>query len=120
MNLIVGDFNLDCKKRKENSYQHRKIYDDWLEAITAFDFVQIVKNPCGKVFTTVFKRLSIIDHVYVDDMSAVETITVEKQPISDLFLVCVTSIGKAKMTKFSDIEYQCWKNYYLQKIERRS
>jgi len=33
--------------------------------------------------------LSIFDHVYVDDMSSVTN-----------SLVCVTSIGKAKMTKF--------------------
>jgi hypothetical protein len=39
-------------------------------------------------------------------MSAVETITVEKQPISDHSLVCVTSNGKEKRTKFSEIEYK--------------
>ena len=44
-------------------------------------------------------------------MSAKETITVDKQPISDHSLVYVTSSGKEKKTKFSDIEYQCWKNY---------
>jgi hypothetical protein len=47
----------------------------------------------------------------VDDMSAVETITVDKQPISNQSLVYVTSSGKEKKTKFSDIESQCWKNY---------
>jgi hypothetical protein len=47
----------------------------------------------------------------VDDMSAVETITVDKQPISNHSLVYVTSSGIEKRTKFSDIEYQCWKNY---------
>jgi hypothetical protein len=63
-------------------------------------------------------RTSILDHVYVDDMIAVETITVEKQPISDDSLVCVTSIGKEKRTKFSEIEYQCWRHYSQQKLKK--
>jgi hypothetical protein len=50
-------------------------------------------------------------------MSAVETITVEKQPISDHSLVCLTSIGKEKRTKFSQIEYQCWRHYSQQKLK---
>jgi hypothetical protein len=45
VNLILGDLNLDYEKRRENSYQHRRIYDEWLEAITAFDLFQIVKEP---------------------------------------------------------------------------
>ena len=45
VNLILGDLNLDYEKRRENSYQNRKIYDKWLEAITAFDFIQVVKEP---------------------------------------------------------------------------
>jgi hypothetical protein len=49
-------------------------------------------------------------------MSAVETITVEKQPISDHSLVCVTGIGK-KRTKFSEIGYQCWRHYSQQKLK---
>jgi hypothetical protein len=46
------------------------------------------------------------NHVYVDKLSAVETINVDKQPISDHSLVNVTSSGKKKRTKFSEIEYQ--------------
>ena len=49
-----------------------------------------------------FEHQSILDHVYVNDMSAVETKTVEKQPISDHSLVCVTRGGKEKRTKFSE------------------
>ena len=44
VNLILGDLNLDYEQRRENSYQHRRIYDEWLEAITAFDLIQIVKE----------------------------------------------------------------------------
>ncbi len=50
-------------------------------------------------------------------MSAVETITVEKQPISDHSLVCVTSIEKKKRTKISEIEYQCWRHNSHQKLK---
>jgi hypothetical protein len=40
-----------------------------------------------------------------------ETITVDKQPKSNHSLVYVTSSGKEKRKKFSDIKYQCWKNF---------
>ena len=50
-------------------------------------------------------------------MSAVDTITVDKQPISNQSLVYVTSSGKEKKTKFSDIEYQCWKNYCAETLK---
>ena len=105
MNLILGDLNLDYEKRRENSYQNRKIYDKWLEAITAFDFIQVVKEPTWERIHSNNVKTSILDHVYVDDMSAVETITVDKQPISNHFLVYITSSGKEKRTKFSEIEY---------------
>ncbi len=39
VNLILGDLNLDYEKRRENSYQHRRIYDESLEAITAFNLI---------------------------------------------------------------------------------
>jgi hypothetical protein len=55
VNVIVGDFNLDYEKRRENSYQHRKVCNKLLEALTAFDFIQIVKK-----LTTMFKHRSLI------------------------------------------------------------
>jgi hypothetical protein len=117
VNLILGDLNLDYEKRRENSYQHRKMYDEWLEAITAFDLIQILKEPTWERIYNNNVRTSILDHVYVDDMSAVETITVENQLISDHSLVCLTSIGKEKRKKFSEIEYQCWRHYSQQKLK---
>ena len=47
----------------------------------------------------------------MDDINAVEDVIVEKQAISDHSLVCVTSVGEKRKTKFSEIQYQCWKNY---------
>jgi exonuclease III len=41
-NLNLSDLNIDFGKRRKNCYQLRKIYDEWLEAITAFDFIQVV------------------------------------------------------------------------------
>ena len=78
VNIILGDLNLDYEKKRENSYQNRKIYDKWLEAITAFDFIQVVKEPTWERIHSNNVKTSILDHVYVDDMSAVETITVDK------------------------------------------
>jgi endonuclease/exonuclease/phosphatase family metal-dependent hydrolase len=83
VNLILGDLNLDYEKRRENSYQHRRIYNEWLEANTAFDVIQVVTEPLWERIHNNNVQTSILDHVYVDNMSAVETITVDKQPISN-------------------------------------
>jgi endonuclease/exonuclease/phosphatase family metal-dependent hydrolase len=68
----------------------------------AFDLIQIVKEPTWERIYNNNVPTSSLDHVFVDDMSAVETITVEKQPISDHYLVCVTSFGKKKDKIFRD------------------
>ena len=47
LNIItdfVGDFEVNLVLG-DNNYQHRRIYDEWLEAVTAFNIVQIVKEP---------------------------------------------------------------------------
>jgi hypothetical protein len=56
---------------------------------TAHDLIQIVTELTWERIYKNNVRTSILDHIYVDDMSAMETILVEKQPISDHSLVCV-------------------------------
>jgi hypothetical protein len=63
----MGDLNLDYEKIRENSYQHRKIYDGWLRAITNFNFIQNVKEP-GKEFTTpMFEHQSLTMSMHGDN-----------------------------------------------------
>jgi hypothetical protein len=56
---------------------------------TALDLIQIVTELMWERIYNNNVQTSILDHIYVDDMSAVETILVEKQPISDHSLVWV-------------------------------
>ncbi len=67
---------------------------EWLGAITAFDFIQVVKEPTWERIHNNNVPKSILD------MSAVETITVDKQPISNHSLVYVTSSKKGKRQNF--------------------
>jgi hypothetical protein len=119
VNLILSDLNLVYEKRRENSCQHRNIFDEWLKAITILDFIQVVKEPTWERIHNNNIPKSILNYVYVDDMSTMETINVDKQPISNHFLVYVTSSGKKKRTKFSKIEYQCWKNYSQETLKTK-
>jgi len=62
VNLILGDLNLDYEKRRENSYQHRKIYDERLETFTAFDFIQVVKELTWERIHNNNVQTSILDY----------------------------------------------------------
>ena len=62
-----------------------------------------------------FEHLLLIIHL--NDINAVEKVIVEKQAISDHSLAFVTRIGEKRRTKFSETQYQCWKNYSKQTLK---
>ncbi len=103
-------------KKIENSYRHRQILNS-LKLLQLYISIQVVQeSKCEWIYSNSVGT-SILYQVYVDDINVVETITIEKQPISDYSLVCVISNEKVKGIKFSEIESQCKKNYSKQKLK---
>ena len=88
----------------ETAFSKAKIQ---LRNITDFPQDSYMNQFLGDINHNNNVQTSILNHVYVDDMSAVETITVEKKLISNHSLVYVTSSEKEKRTEFSEIKYQC-------------
>ena len=106
--IILGDFNLDYEKRNVHNYANRRIYDELLEAVTAFDLVQLVKEKTwARVYNNNDVRMSTLDHVYTNNIEGVETVTVLKQEISDHSLVMIETVGLVRERVKEYFTYVC-------------
>ena len=95
-----------------HNYANRRIYDELLEAVTAFDLVQLVKEKTwARVYNNNDVRMSTLDHVYTNNIEGVETVTVLKQEISDHSLVMIETVGLVRERVKEYFTYVCWKNY---------
>ena len=109
--MITGDFNLDFNKINTQNYTCRRIYDELLELTYAFDLEQMVKEDTWSRMYQGTIRSSILDHVYLSNNEIMNTISVEKQPISDHSVVVLTTVGDIKTASNQTYEYDCWKHY---------
>ena len=114
--VLMGDFNLDYQKVATQNYQHRRIYDELLEAAYAFDLDQIVNEVTWSRIYNNQIRSSTLDHVYVGDITLVGDITVEKQPISDHSAVILKTTGRDMLPTKRKYSYTCWKGYCKEKL----
>ena len=75
--IILGDFNLDTKMATERSYQHRKIYDDWLNFTDEKGLLQHVQKTTWKKSNSRFSKTSTLDHIYspnpTEEISYIDT-----------------------------------------------
>ena len=42
--LLIGDFNMDYAKIYDDNYSHRKLFDDFEEALSESNLIQMVKH----------------------------------------------------------------------------
>ena len=95
----MGDFNLDYNKKDLQSYPQRRIYDELLETVTAFDLTQLVKTETWLRVYQGQVRSSILDHVYSNNVGLIEHISVDKQVISDHSSVTISLCGVTRDEK---------------------
>ena len=74
--MIIGDFNLDFKKRGLQNYQNRRIYDELIETEIAFNLLQIVEEDTWSRTYQGNIRTSLLDHIYVNNLLIVEEVKV--------------------------------------------
>ena len=114
--IIMGDFNLDYNKKDISNYPQRRIYDELLETVNAFDLTQIVEEETWLRVYQGLTRSSILDHVYTNNLDLIDQISVDKQVISDHCSVTVTLCGALREEKTNYYTYICWKNYSKAKL----
>jgi hypothetical protein len=88
--FIVGDFNIDYKRRFDVDYRLRDIFNCMEEKLGDKNLVELVKGPrWSHVVLNVFKE-SILDHVYCTTPNLVENIHDMSPLFGDHKLIMVT------------------------------
>jgi hypothetical protein len=88
--FIVGDFNIDYKKRFDVDYRLRDLYNCMEEKLGNKNLVQLVKGPTwSRVVLNVYKE-STLDHVYSTTPNLVENIHTLSPLFGDHKLIIVT------------------------------
>ena len=75
--ILLGDFNLDWNMKGIRNYAFKNYYDDMEEALSGFDFIQLVEFPKWSRTVNNVVKLSTLDHIYsnsVTDVSSLEQI----------------------------------------------
>ena len=67
--IIMGDFNLDWNKKDMQSYQFNSYFDLLDEKILNSNLIQIVENPTWSRIVNGTLRESLLDHIYVNDVT---------------------------------------------------
>jgi len=81
--IILGDFNLDQNRRLDLSYHHSRLYELWGELENMHQLIQLVN------FTTWMRRdrgnlkMSLLDHIYMNDHDLIESLSELTSIVSD-------------------------------------
>ena len=84
--------------------------------VCAFDLNQIVNEITWSRIYDNQVRSSILDHVYVGDLTMIDWSQVLKQPISDHSVVVVKTVGIENSNDETTYEYSCWRDYAADKL----
>ena len=84
---LLGDFNIDFSKISNQNYKNKKLYDELESLFIEKTLVQIIDtNTWRRKFGDELKE-SILDHIYVNNLSAVESSFNDQQIVGDHNLV---------------------------------
>ena len=112
--IILGDFNLDHKKRFDINYSHKNYFIILNQMITDHHLSQIVNFNTGSRVINNIHHSSLIDHIYVN--SAVNTLNLASYtpPFGDHLLITFTV--NSKLTNPKCIIKRNWKSYSKDKL----
>lgn len=107
-NVIIGDFNLDFIKISDKNYQHRKLYDDWLNFLATTGLVQLNHNLTWRRVVKGNIKESILDHAYSDSNWNIHTKDLD---IGDHLALLLTKENQENMIFKAKKRVRYWKKY---------
>ena len=112
--IILGDFNLDSRKRNDPNYSHRRYFESLNNTFEPHNLVQVIEfETWTRIVNNVIKS-SIIDHVYLKDPTSIINLSSTKPPFGDHELITFdVSIDKVSP---KEIFKRNWKNYSKEKF----
>ena len=114
--IIMGDMNLDERRRSDRSYNLHQLYQIWDEFEKEQNLIQMVKFSTWTRLHGQTLRQSIIDHVYVDNQALVEYVEEISVTIGDHVPVLISLVCKTKTEKRT-VYIRNWKNYSKENLE---
>ncbi len=108
--LIVGDFNLDYRKRNDVSYHLRHLYEEWITFEQEHRLLQMVdfatwQRPDGNQIIS-----SILDHVYTNNISLIESVEEAGCVVGDHCPV-ITTLTRRSQSLTVTKTVRDWKKY---------
>ena len=65
--VVLGDFNLDYEKVYDDNYAYKLLFEDFDNALSVFNLVQVVDFVTWSRLVGVTLRSSTLDHIYIKD-----------------------------------------------------
>ena len=73
--ILLGDFNIDARKKFENDYRNRDLFDEFDLALGELYLHQLVNfDTWSRVINNV-RKSSTLDHIYCKDPTLIEGLT---------------------------------------------
>ena len=66
--VIIGDLNLDYGKIYDDNYAHKLLFEDFENALSVFDLVQVADFVNWSRLVGLILRTSTLDHIYIKDL----------------------------------------------------
>ena len=118
--IIAGDFNIDFMKIHQQSYKNRLIYEILEVILIEKALVQVIKKPTWMRKYKNNLKESLLDHIYVSDISSVQDHFNEQQVVGDHNLIGI--ILKCETNNFPrhfPTLIQDWTNYSIEKLTNK-
>ena len=88
--VVLGDFNLDYKKKYQHDYTHHVLFQDFEEHLSEKNLIQLVNFPTWNRIVGLIHKSSILDHIYVRDPTCLSTISNKNLCFGDHDLIMFT------------------------------
>ena len=112
--ILIGDFNLDEKKKYSTDYRNKHLFEQLNVLTDELHLIQLIKEPTWQRIVNNTLRESTLDHLYVTNPTLIENINLKTPIIGDHKLI----LFNAKGIKKSDppIIKRNWQKYTSLKL----
>jgi len=108
--IIMGDFNLDFKKKNDVSYHLRHLYEEWIVFEQEYQLLQMVDFATWQRTNGNQIINSILDHVYTNNISLIESVEEAGYVLGDHCPV-ITTLTRRSQSSTTSKTVRDWKKY---------
>ena len=112
--ILIGDFNLDHRKRFDITYSHKNYFNLLNPILIENNLTQIVTFDTWSRYVNSVKVCSIIDHIYVKDPTSISSLSCMTPTFGDHVLI--TFVVHSSRTKPNTFFKRNWKHYTKERL----